>query len=62
MHSGVQTQLAADMGFQGFPEGTKQISVVGVGGPIVRQYLDDFEGRSLQIKVKFKQIRGPPLS
>jgi hypothetical protein len=44
MHSGVQTHLAAGMGFQGFPEGTKQITVVGVGGPIVRQYLDNFEG------------------
>lgn len=43
MHSGVQTHLAAGMGFQGFPEGTKQISVVGVGGPIARRYLDDFE-------------------
>lgn len=43
MHSGVQTYLAAGMGFQEFPGGTKQNSVVGVGGPIVRQYLDDLE-------------------
>jgi hypothetical protein len=43
VHSGAQTRLAAAMDFQEFPKGTEQNSVVGVGGPIVRQYLDDLE-------------------
>lgn len=61
MHSGVQSYLATGMGFQEFPGGTNPKSVVGVGGPIGRQYLDDLEAGSLQIKVKFQQLRGPAL-
>jgi hypothetical protein len=43
MHSGAQNYLVPGMDFQEFPGGTKQNSVVSVGGPIVRQYLDDLE-------------------
>jgi hypothetical protein len=43
VHSGAQTRLAAAMDFQEFPKGTEHNSVVGVDGPIVRQYLDDLE-------------------
>ena len=52
MHSGAQTHLAAAMDFQGFPKGTEQNSVVGVDGPIVRQYLDGLKIVSLLIEVR----------
>lgn len=50
MHAGVQSYLATGVGFQEFPGGTNQNSVVGVGGPIARQYLDDREAGFLRSK------------